>query len=476
MACNAEFENESFDSLDESQMTLMQPPNEAESPIRAFREKMEIERQTMARNFAKVRELVETCEREFTDRFAQISTDVAGEIEDRELQVKSIQLTLQDMSISMKENCLISTLQVAQQPLLQKLQQLENEIAVLSDLRIRSDTQGIEESLRLFANIDNPIEELEYKDVIPEVDGDPIPNGLAVVEEIVPIEPQKCNHAPYKDRKECLWSMYSSDSSAEGLANPRGVTVCSESGTVFVSDNGNHRIQVCTVDGRYLRSILHRDLSFPLYTVIGLDQNEIFVSSHYALMKFSVEGEFIAKCRISKSSYRGIDRDDKGTIYASEWRSYIVVTHDPKTLKVVKRLKLETVDLGHGRKMNDIRIRGELIYVLFAHNGMLKGFSYKEFPLQIYDMKGAHVRSLAGGRLLQKPVCLAVDAEGNCLVTDYWKNMVHIVSGTGALLGTIGQCGQGLGDLSYPTGIALTREGHVLVVSTGKSTGLLQAF
>ena len=481
MACNdfnAEFESGSFDSLNESQMTLMQPCNEAESPIRVFREKMEIERQAMARNFAKVRELVDTCEREFSDRFGQVSRDVAREIEERELQLKSIQQTLHDMSVSMKENSLISTLQVAQQPLLSKLQQLENEIAVLSDLKIGSDTGGIEESLRLFGNLNNPIEDLEFKDVVPEVEGDPIPNGQ-VAEEIPnqdPIQPQKCKRVPYADRKECVWSMYKSDATTEGLVNPRGVTICSETGTVFVSDNGNHRIQVCTSDGRHIRSIIHRDMSYPLYTVTSLNHNEIYVSSHYALVKFSVEGEFLAKCPISRGSYRGIDIDEKGAIYACEWRSYIVVTHDPNNLKVVKRLKLESVDVSRSRKLNDIRIRGDSIYVLFAHNGIWNSFSYKDFPLQIYNMKGAHVRSLASGSLLQKPVCFAVDAEGNCLVTDYWKHTVQIVSGTGALLGSIGKCGQGPGDLSYPTGIGLTREGRVLVVSTGKSTDLLQAF
>ena len=474
MACNSEFGIENFDSLDESQMTLMQPPNEMESPIRVFRDKMEMERQTMVRNFAQIRELVDACEREFSDRFDQISTEVAREIEERELQLKSIQQTLQDMSLSMKENSLISTLQVAQQPLLRKLQQLENEIVVLSDLKIGSNTQGIEESLRLFGNINNPIEELEFKDAIPEIEGDPIPNGQLA--EPIQLQPDICNQNPYANRKQCLWSMYRADASAEGLSNPRGITVCDETGSIFVSDHGNHRIQVCASDGRYIRSISHKDLSFPLYSVLSISCKEIFVTSHYALMKFSVEGEFIAKCPIHKSSYRGIDRDDKGTIYAVEWRSYIIVTHDPNTLKVVRRLKLESVDVSQRRKLNYIRIRGELIYVLFAHNGIWNSFSYKEFPLQVYDMMGAHVRSIASGSLLQKPVCLAVDVHGNCLVTDYWKHEVQVVSGTGVLLGNIGQSGQGLGDLSYPTGIALTKEGHVLVVSTGKTTDLLQAF
>ncbi|KAI6653748.1 hypothetical protein LOD99_3252 [Oopsacas minuta] len=477
MACNdPQFENDDFDSLDESQMTLMQPGNQAESMITLFRERMDLERQAMTRNFAHVRDLIDTCERDFTDRFDQACVELEREIGERELQLKSIQQTLQEMSLSMKENSLITTLQVAQQPLLTKLQQLENEIAVLSDLKVNSDTQGIEQSLRQFGNLNNPIEELEFKDAIPipEIKHVSMDNSVAPV--LPKLFEQNGNHRPYTDLTHCVWVRFRSDSSTEGIINPRGIAVCKETGTIFVADHGNHRIQVCTPDGEYIRSIIHRDLSYPIYIVVSHNSKEIFVTSHYALIKFTFEGEFLAKCPVSKSAYRGLDQDDNGLLYACEWRNYIVVIHDPDTLKVMKRFKLQTIDISDRRKLNYIRICGDLIYVLFAHNGFWNNFSYREFPLQIYNKNGDHIRSIAGGNMLQKPVCFAIDGEGNCLVTDYWKHTVVVVSGTGALVGHISQCGQGRDDMSYPTGICLTKEGTVLVVSTGKTDGLLQAF
>ena len=471
MACNnVSFENEDFDSLDESQIALMHPQIEEESPIKLFREKMELERQAMARNFVHAKELIDNCEREFLESFDQACLELEREIGEREVQLKSIQQTTQEMSISMKENSLISTLQIAQQPLLTKLQQLENEIAILSDLKMKFDAEGFEQRLRPLCTLTNPIEELEFEDAIP------IPDDNVDIPGVDGAEPKQNGIAkPYTDRR-CVWSAFKSDSSTEGLINARGVTVCEKTGTIFVSDHGNHRIQVCTPDGQFIRSILHRDMSYPLYSVIGLNHKEITVSSHHALIKFSYEGEFLATCPLSRSSCRGLDKDDQGMIYACEWRNYIIVIHDPVTLKVTKRFKLQTNDISTRRKLNDIKIRGEFVYVLFTHNSIWSSFPYKEYPLQVYDKKGIHVRSIAGGSLLQKPVCFAVDGEGNWLVTEYWKSTIVVISDTGALLGNISQSGQGRGDVSYPTGICVTKEGTVLVVSTGKTENILQAF
>ena len=471
MACNnASFENEDFESLDESQIALMHPQIEEESPIKLFRDKMDLERHAMARNFVHARELIDNCEREFLEKFDQACLELENEIGEREVQLKSIQQTMQEMSTSMKENSLISTLQIAQQPLLTKLQQLHNEIAILSDLKMKFDTQGFEQSLQPLCILNNPIEELEFKDAVPIPDNNV---DIPGVDGVVPIQNGVVKR--YRDRK-CLWSMFQSGSSTEGLLNPRGVTVCEETGTIFVSDHGNHRIQVCTPDGQLIRSIVHKDLSYPLYIVVGLNHKEISVSSHHALIKLSYEGEFLAKCPISRSSYRGLDKDEQGFIYACEWRNYIIAVHDPVTLKVTRRFKLETTDISNHRKLNDIRIHGEFVYVLFTHNSFWTSFSYKEYPLQVYDKKGVHVRSIAGGIVLQKPVCFAVDGEGNFLVTEYWKHTIVVLSETGALLGNISQSGQERGDVSYPIGISVTKDGTVLVASTGKTEDLLQAF
>ena len=314
MACNnASFGNDDFDSLDESQIALMDPQiDEGESSIKLFREKMELERQGMARNFVHARELIDNCEREFLERFDRTCLELEREIGEREVQLKSIHQTMQEMSMSMKENSLVSTLQIAQQPLLTKLQQLENEIAILSDLKMKFDTQGFELSLRPLCNLNNPIEELEFEDAIP------IPEDNVNIPGDDGVEPKQNGIVRrYADRK-CVWSTFKSGSSTEGLLNARGVTVCEETGTIFVSDHGNHRIQVCTPDGKFLRSIVHGDLTYPLYIVVSLNHKEISVSSHHALIKFSYEGEFLAKCAFSRSSYRGLDKDDKGMIYACE--------------------------------------------------------------------------------------------------------------------------------------------------------------
>ena len=470
------YDGDNFNSLDDSAITLMEPGAEIESHIQPFREKMEMERRAMAVNFQRLKDIIDIREREFTEQFDLTCSSVEKEMEEREAQLKSIQQTVMDMTFSMKENSLISTLQIAQQPLMEKLQQLTDELHILSDLKVQSDIGAVEQSIRLFGDTSNPVEELEFKDAQPPQDPVP-PIPPAPVQEAAPV-PDKNGvvKLPYTARKKCVWSSYAAGFDIDGLSNPRGVTSCDVTGNVYVADHGNHRIQVCTPDGRPQRSIMDRGMSYPLYITIGLNHNELFVSSHYALIKFSSEGEFLAKCAIQKSSYRGIDKDEKGNIYACEWRNYTIVVHEPANLRVESRITLQTVDISSRRKLNDVKIREKQLYILFAYNGFWNSFNYKEFPLQVYSFKGEHLKSIASGSILQKPVCLCIDVDGNFLVSDYWKHVVFVISATGALLGSIGKSGDGKEDASYPTGICLNKEGTLLVVSTGRTEGTLQAF
>jgi secreted PhoX family phosphatase len=70
--------------------------------------------------------------------------------------------------------------------------------------------------------------------------------------------------------------------------------------------------------------------------------------------------------------------------------------------------------------------------------------------------------------MLNRPVFVALDPDGNVCVTDFLNRVVKFTA-TGEFVSTWGTAGNGAGQLSDPAGIAIARNGHVFVVDHGNN-------
>ena len=63
------------------------------------------------------------------------------------------------------------------------------------------------------------------------------------------------------------------------------------------------------------------------------------------------------------------------------------------------------------------------------------------------------------------PFCFCLDAAENIIISDFLAHRIQIFSKEGNLINTIGEFGQQPGMLDNPTGLALTKELSLVVVS-----------
>ena len=74
--------------------------------------------------------------------------------------------------------------------------------------------------------------------------------------------------------------------------NPRGIVIDGNTNEVYIADISNHRIQVMSIDGEFLRSFKHDKLNEPYG--ICLSKNDIFVTDKVThLLKFNKSGKYL---------------------------------------------------------------------------------------------------------------------------------------------------------------------------------------
>ena len=88
--------------------------------------------------------------------------------------------------------------------------------------------------------------------------------------------------------------------------------------------------------------------------------------------------------------------------------------------------------------------------------------------IQFYDYSHQLIRGIitrGEGNQVIKPQCFCLDRELNILITDFSAGSILIFSGRGKRLLKFGKRRERRGDFISPTGIAMDREGRIIVVS-----------
>ena len=163
----------------------------------------------------------------------------------------------------------------------------------------------------------------------------------------------------------------------------------------------------------------------------------------------------------------GIAADGEGLLYVTDSASAAIWVYDANG-EPVRKIQGPKVERPTGVAVDRKR------QLLFVVEGGAKDSGHH--AVEVFSLKGEHVRTI-GGRgaapgLLYFPVGVAVDsADGTIWVTDALNFRVQHFDAEGAVLGTFGQIGDGVGSFAKPKGLALDAFGNVHVVD-GEHAGV----
>ena len=232
---------------------------------------------------------------------------------------------------------------------------------------------------------------------------------------------------------------------------------------IYVADQWNHRVQILSREGEWIRSVKDDEMKYPQN--ILFHNQRIYIKCIAAILKLN---ESTGKKEKSKSydfDLRGICTDNIH-IYVGQWKgmNLLVLTLD---LIEENRISLKTEFCKQNTEIRDISLSQELFYILLFNT---------EFPIQAFSREGILTRCVVKKDNINSAYCFCLDQQHNILVADYGDSKVKIFSNEGKLLTQFGEKGSEKGQFSSLIGISLFQHDCIITTDYGKRRDKLQIF
>ena len=263
-------------------------------------------------------------------------------------------------------------------------------------------------------------------------------------------------------RYQLKWSKCEYGSGDNQLNYPWGIATNPMNENIYVADQRNHRVQIFSREGEWIRSVKDEEMKYPLN--ILFHNQSIYVQCITAILKLN---EFTEKKEKSKSygfKLIGICTDNIH-IYVGEWvgMNLIVLTLD---LIEENRISLKTEFCKQKAQIRDISLSQELFYILLSGT---------DFPIQVFSREGILTRCVVKKDSINSAYCFCLDQLHNIYVADCGDSKVKIFSNEGKLLTQFGEKGSKKGQFSDIRGICVDVFCSIVTVDW-KSTDSLQSF
>ena len=235
---------------------------------------------------------------------------------------------------------------------------------------------------------------------------------------------------------------------------------------IYITDTGNHRIQVLSFQGEFLSHFGEKVLSNPWG--ISVSDDHIFVADNHRLFQFckkihqllnraggwgSNEGQL--------SGPRGLSVDWNGDVFvADQWNNRVSVFSN--LLHYKQTIGQESLSEPH-----DVKLTADKMVVLDRSPNCIHFFSRSGDLLTSCVSQGRGQECL-----VYEPWFFCLDCEQNILVSDWGQHVIKILSNSGELLHTIGREGKGKGEFIFPYGIAISKSGILFVFSDNPNHSL----
>ena len=252
----------------------------------------------------------------------------------------------------------------------------------------------------------------------------------------------------HKGRKGCGLSEFDT---------PNGVCLDSINRRIYIADNKNRRVSIYSTRGEHISDITD-GLSSPYGVALG-NPNELYVTdtAQHAIFKFFIPNYTLTsrvtefdKGRQKFNFPKGIDVDSHNQIYVADSENDRVVVLGP-------HFELRnTIGNGILKRPLDVKVKySKMVYVL----------DQSKEKIQVFSMYGEREDTRIDLTKMFAPIFFTFDTRDNLLVSDYHHGCVNIYGQDGLLLHSIGKQGQNMGEFMRPTGLAITEEGRLIVLS-----------
>ena len=266
---------------------------------------------------------------------------------------------------------------------------------------------------------------------------------------------------PRYDRMRCVVAVVKKGRAPGELYDPRGVAIDENTGYIYVTEWLGSRVSVFSETGDFVNTFSHQGMIAPLG--IALYRDNIYMTDFLsnAVFHFKMEQQIchVATFGSGKGSSdeqlntpRGLTVSTDGDVFVADCNN-----HRIKILDQSVRFKRHVT---HQLMKNprDVKLTRDDMYVLCGSSPCVLVLSHV----------GEMTRSLVtrgDGMQVSDADFFCLDAEQNVLISDYGAHDVKIFSKDGTYLHTIGQEGHERGMLYHPTGIALTKDMNLVIVS-----------
>ena len=264
-------------------------------------------------------------------------------------------------------------------------------------------------------------------------------------------------------RYQLKWSNCELGTGDNQLNCPCGIATNSMNDNIYVADQSNHRVQIFSREGEWIRSVKDEEMKSPQFILFY--SPSFYVQCDQAILKLN---EFTEKKEKSKSydfDLRGICTDNIHHIYVGNRSemNLIVLTLD---LIEENKISLKTEFCKQNTEIRDISLSQELFYILLSET---------EIPIQAFSREGILTRCVVKKDSINFAYCFCLDQQHNILVADFGYSKVKIFSNEGKLLTQFGEKGIKAGQFMNVNGISLDDLGTIFTVAW-KISHILQAF
>ena len=254
-------------------------------------------------------------------------------------------------------------------------------------------------------------------------------------------------------------------SSVGMLCLPYGVAV-NERDEIAVTDTNNHRVQVFSSDGTYLRSFGRKgdkqgELNWP--TGIAFDQNSrsiVVDTLNHRVQLFNEQGEYLSQFggegnldhQLRDPSGLSVDRNEN--IIVADKGNKVIKTFSPSGQFLYKLGEGE----GEGFTSPSHCIQYDK-YLIVSDAG--------EHCIKVFDINGNFLYKFGnkGNRdgEFKDPHFLSVNKAGHLMVCDRGNHRVQVFELSGKFVTKFGQKGSGSGEFNWPISTAVFSDGRIVV-------------
>ena len=278
---------------------------------------------------------------------------------------------------------------------------------------------------------------------------------------------EEASVVPRYDLMSCVVSVGKQGSAPGELFFPRGIAIDENTGYIYVTECVGSRVSVFSETGDFLNTFSHQDMNSPWG--IALHRDNIYVTdlTSDSVFNFKMEQQIchVAKFGSGKGSSdeqlnkpRGLTVSTDGDVLVADCDNHRINILD-QSLRFKRHVTHQSM-----KNPQDVKLTRDEMYVLCDSSPCV---------LRVLSRAGEMILVTRGDGMQVSYACFfCLDAEQNLLISDFGAHDVKIFSKDGTYLHTVGQEGHERGMLYHPTGIALTKDLNLVIVSENKNFGL----